>query len=267
MKQLAHKIKHYWRVYLATLRISIAMRLTYRIVIVLLFANVAADMLVYLIFATAVFAFVPEVAGFSRDTLFLLVGTSMFFEAIGWFTYRAGGSASDIIVRGNMEQNMTKPMSLRYLAMFRRMDIEDSVRFVTGLILFVPHMSAIAEPLWLRFPLYIATLIGGLVAHYSLLSSIGATAFVFGKIEGLYAVIEQTTELSRYPHTIFKRPLRYVFMTLLPTALFASIPTLVLVSDTPWQWLGIEWALALVLYFVSGRFWNWCVSKYGGASG
>ena len=232
------------------------------------FVNVFFDMLVYILFANIIFNYVPYVAGFSRDQLFIITGTSMIIEALSWFTFRSGVSGlPHHVQKGTIESAFVRPLPSQFLALFNRMDPEDSVRIFTALILIVPHAAAIAFPAALHIPLYIISLVAGLVIYFALLSSIASLSFFFGRMDGFYAVVASIIETSHYPFTIFSKKLQWIFMSILPTAFLGSIPTLVLTTNNHFYWTIVSIFVAMVSFYISTKIWHYTSSKYAGASG
>src|SRR3989338_326902 len=268
MKQAAHKILHMWRVFVAIFRMSIMMHLTTQLGGVMKFASVFVDMLIYVVFAKIIFSYIPAVGGFSNDQLYMIVGTSMLIEWISWFTFRAGTAQTpDKIQSGKIESVFIRPLPAPFLAFFTRMDIEDVTRAVTGLMLIVPHAAAIASPTALHVALYAIALLGSSAIYYALLASISPLAFFFGKLDGLWAVVNDINNMGRYPFTIFTRKVRWIFFTILPTAFLGSVPTLILTTNDHWQWLALTFAVAGIGIWISVLIWNWAASHYSGASG
>lgn len=257
-----------WRVFLVIFRLSIMTNMTSPLVAVLKFGSVFLDMIIYVAFAGIIYSYAPHIGGFSRDQLFIITGTSMFIEWLSWFSFRAGSThVPEHIRSGKIESALVKPMPSQFLALFTRMDIEDSTRLVTGLILVIPHAAAIAAPTALHIFLYIIALFGSLAIYFSLLSSISSLAFFFGKLDGMWAVISNLNDVARYPHTIFSRKIQWIFFSILPIAFLGSVPTLILTSNNHWFWLSLTLGWAVVSVWLSTHMWRWASSHYSGASG
>ncbi len=243
-------------------------RFTYPVSATLNFFSVFIDMAIYIVFAQVIFSYVPHVAGFSRDQLFLVVGSSMLIEWMSWFTFRPGtGQLPDIIRSGKIEVAFLRPLPSQFSATFTRMDIEDVTRVATALIVIIPHISAIPSPIILHVGAYIVALLAGLIILFAFLSSLGSLGFFFGRMDGMWAILNEINSVSRYPHTIFSRKVQWIFFTMLPTAFIGSIPTLVLTSTHWLWWLLLMLGAATVFFYVSTLFWNWAASHYSGASG
>lgn len=257
-----------WRVYLVVFKLSFMSRITYPMAAILGFGSVFVDMIIYIIFANVIFSFVPEVAGFTRDQLFIIVGTSMLIEWMSWFTFRAGThQMPSKVVEGRIESAFVKPLPSLFLATFTRMDIEDITRAFTALMLIIPHTAAIGTPTVLHIFLYIIALLCGLAVYFALMTSISSMSFFVGKMDGLWAIVSEINDVARYPHTIFSRKVQWVFFTLLPTAFIGSVPTLVLTTDDWMKWLGVAILGATISLMFSIRMWKWTSSNYSGASG
>ncbi|MCX6780909.1 MAG: ABC-2 family transporter protein [Candidatus Magasanikbacteria bacterium] len=268
MKQAVIKIRHMWRVYLMVFKLSIMSRFTYPMSTLFSIGSVFIDMFIYVVFANVIFSYVPHVAGFSHDQLFLIVGTSMLLEWLSWFTFRSGTStAPDWIRNGKIEASFVKPLPSHFLALFTRMDIEDLTRAVTALLLIIPHRAAIATPVLLHVGYYIVSILCSLIIYFALLSSVSSLAFFLGKLDGLWAIVSDLNDMARYPYTIFSKKIQWIFFSIIPTAFLGSIPTLILTTQNPLNWLAFSFVIAAVSLYLSNRMWRWAESHYSGASG
>lgn len=269
MKLAAFKtVRHWWRIYFVVARLSFMARFTYPGSVVMSFLNVTMHMVLYVVFARVIFAFVPAVQGFTRSQLFFVVGSALFIDALSWLTFRPGvGHLPDKIRNGKVELAFVHPAPAMFLAIFNRSDPEDVMRIAAGLILIMPHLSAIADPAALHLVLYIVALACSLIISFSLLSTLAGLGFFIGKIDGFYSLMTNINEVAHYPHTMFPKSVRWIFFTLLPTAFLGSVPTLILTSDAHWQWLGVSIVASAISLLCSVRFWNFAASHYSGASG
>ncbi len=268
MKQAVSKALHMFRVYCVIAKMSIISRMNNRMSVVLSSSAVFIEMLVYVVFANAIFNNIPAVQGLSSDQLFIIFGSGMIIDALGWLTFRAGGgSVGEAVRSGKLDADLVKPLPSAFLVMFRRIDIEDVARIVAGLMLIIPHASAIAEPFALHFVLYIISLFFGLIAYFAFILLISTTSFYLGKNESMYFLLEQGMEISRYPHTVFAKPIRVLVLSFIPLALFASVPTYILTTQNPWGWLGFIIVWPCILLWLVIHFWNYSLKRYDSASG
>ena len=268
MKRVVHSIYHHWRIYCAIFKLSVMSRITYPLATALSFINVFFQMFIYIIFAKAIFKYIPHVGGFSSDQLYIIIGTSMLIEMLSWLTYRAGINHIAFRIRsGKIESSFVKPMSSQFLALFTRIDIEDTMKLVTALILIVPHISAVPHPTMLHIFLYALSLICGLAVSFGILSSLASLTFFFGKLDGLYGITAEIDTISKYPHTIFSKKMQWIFLTILPTAFIGSIPTLILTTTNHWLWFLTMVVGGLTFLYMSNVLWHWAESHYSGASG
>lgn len=261
-------LKQWCRIYFVVVRLSFMARFTYPGSVVMSFLNVTMHMILYVVFAQVIFAYVPHIDGFTRDQLYFVIGTALFIDAISWLTFRPGaGYLPELIRRGRVELAFVRPAPTMFTALFTRSDPEDVMRIAAGLILIVPHLAAVADPAALHLVLYLIALVCSLIINFSLLSSLAALGFFVGKIDGFYALMTNINEVAHYPHTIFPKSIRWIFFTLLPTAFLGSVPTLILTSGAHWQWLAVSVGWAAISLWCAIRFWNWAASHYSGASG
>ena len=106
----------------------------------------------------------------------------------------------------------------------------------------------------------------GLVILYSLWFMLGATSIWFVKIYNVTEVLRGFLEAGRYPMVAYPSAFRFFFTFVVPVAFLTTIPAEAMLGRGQIAWVVGAGVLALVLFFVSSRFWQFALRFYTSAS-
>ncbi len=112
----------------------------------------------------------------------------------------------------------------------------------------------------------IPALFFGLVILYSLWFMLGATSIWFVKIYNVTEVLRGLLEAGRFPMVAYPAAFRIFFTFVVPVAFLTTIPAEAMLGRTQISWVIGAGILALVLFFVSSRFWRFALRYYTSAS-
>ena len=112
----------------------------------------------------------------------------------------------------------------------------------------------------------IPALFFGLVILYSLWFMLGATSIWFVKIYNVTEVLRGLLEAGRYPMVAYPAAFRIFFTFVVPVAFLTTVPAEAMLGRSQVSWMIGAGILALVLFFVSSRFWRFALRYYTSAS-
>lgn len=125
------------------------------------------------------------------------------------------------------------------------------------------------EKLGLRISDYLMSVIPlffGLVILYSLWFMLGATSIWFVKISNVTEVLRGLVQAGRYPMVAYPTAYRFFFTFIIPIAFLTTIPAEVMLGRSQITWTLGAGFLALLLFFLSTRFWRFALRFYTSAS-
>lgn len=106
----------------------------------------------------------------------------------------------------------------------------------------------------------------GLVVLYSLWFVLGATSIWFVKIYNATEVLRGLLEAGRYPIVAYPVSYRFFFTFIVPVAFLTTVPAEAMLGRSQMTWMMGAGVLAVVLFFVSTRFWRFALRFYTSAS-
>lgn len=117
-----------------------------------------------------------------------------------------------------------------------------------------------------NYLLSVIPLFFGLVILYSLWFMLGATSIWFVKIYNVTEVLRGLLEAGRYPIVAYPTAYRFFFTFVVPVTFLTTVPAEVMLGQIQFTWLIGAAVLAIVLFWVSTKFWRFALRFYTSAS-
>lgn len=268
MKHLAIEIKKLFRVWLIIAKLSFMSRVAgSQFGFYINFLLSAFECSVVILFAHVIFADATSIVGFSHEQILIMFGTALIIDGLFWLTTRPGlDAAPESIAKGKIDTHLTKPISPAFLLCIRRVDFEDLSRVLIGLVLVIPASGAIANPAILHILLYLISLVFAVIAITAAGILLTTLSLYFGKIEVQYLFFNQLQSIGKYPHTFYSKPVQFIMLTLIPIALIASVPTIILTTPGPYLYFAHMLLWPSALFAISIKILNHALRRYTSAS-
>jgi ABC-2 type transport system permease protein len=117
-----------------------------------------------------------------------------------------------------------------------------------------------------KYLLSAVPLLFGLVILYSLWFMLGATSIWFVKIYNATEVLRGLLEAGRYPMVAYPAAYRFFFTFVVPVTFLTTVPAEVMLGRVQLTWLIGAMVLAIVLFWISTKFWRFALRFYTSAS-
>lgn len=170
------------------------------------------------------------------------------------------------VSKGELDMILAKPVNSQFMVSFQRAStaLLGNLLIALGWLTFSLWSLDGFQPLRLLWLLVLIP--SGLTVLYVLRFGMSALSVIFTRAENLQFVWYQIYRLGMRPDSIYVPWLKYVLLTLVPVGVIASVPARALL-DPPDPALFL-WApvLAMILIWLSGRFWRACLRFYASAS-
>jgi ABC-2 type transport system permease protein len=245
--------------------------------------SIAAEMEYRSNFAIAALSSLGNLVG-SLFGLFLFYRTGYTFQDWNWyealvvlgiFTLLQGFSATCLvpnlnrIVRhvqeGTLDFILLKPISSQFWLSTYSVSpwgLPD-VSFGLGLIVYAGYHLGLG---WHNYVLGCVPILFGFLSLYSLWFILGATSIWFVKIYNVTEVLRGLVEAGRYPVVAYPAAYRFFFTFVIPVTFLTTVPAQAMLNRITWDWgLGAV-GLAIALFLISNRFWQFALRFYTSAS-
>jgi ABC-2 type transport system permease protein len=172
------------------------------------------------------------------------------------------------IRKGTLDFLLLKPADAQFLLSTSKLELARLTDVAVGLGLSLWALyKAGGRPGLLDALLASLILLSALSILYAMWIMVVSLAFHVVKIDNLSYLIVSTFDAARWPSSVFRGALAFLFTFVIPLALMTTYPALALLGRiTPAQ-IATSLGVALMFLFVSRRVWLRSVRAYTGAGG
>lgn len=177
-----------------------------------------------------IFDYVTDVAGWNRDQMILLIGTSHVVQQLFQFIFMVNCIELPENVRtGRLDFALVQPANTLFLVSVRKFDPGALVNATIG-------MGFVAWAAWRlglhpsagSLALYALLVVNGILIHYALMMAIVTLSFWIVRAQGLVYGYYNLFQISRIPREAFRGGARIFFTFALPMLVVANFPAAVL---------------------------------------
>lgn len=173
---------------------------------------------------------------------------------------------SDKVRKGELDLILAKPVNAQFMVSFQRVSTALFGNLAIGTGWLIWSLSQLPDFSWWRLGWLLILIPSALVFIYSSRFMMSSTAIVFTRSENLQFLWYQIYKLGMRPDAIYVPWLKLIFMSVLPIAMIASVPSRALL-DPPEPWLFL-WTPVLAMFFLwlTAKVWRHCLRAYSSAS-
>jgi ABC-2 type transport system permease protein len=195
----------------------------------------------------------------------------------GWFTLLQSvlegainpslTSVVDHIRKGTLDFVLLKPADAQFLVSTARFQPWRATNLLTSLVVFgyafhllgrPPSVAGVAAALLL--------LLSSTLLLYSLWILTVSAAFYVVRVDNLTHLFSSIFDAARWPSSVFRGVLSFVFTFVIPLALMTTYPALALLGRLSPATLALAWGGAAVFALLSRMVWLRSIGKYTSAS-
>lgn len=172
-----------------------------------------------------------------------------------------------LIVSGDFDLVLVKPMNPLFRSLFQRTDVYDFLTLIVliiYMIIFLAQGSLAITPLGviLYLALIFSSFILGLAFHIGFLG----IGILTTEIENIVWIYRDLTSMGRVPIDVYREPLRTFLTVVIPVAVIITFPAKALMGLLSWQWVIFSFVISSFFLFLSFRFWQYALKQYSSAS-
>lgn len=171
------------------------------------------------------------------------------------------------IRQGTLDFMILKPEDAQFLISVRQIEIWKLIDVLLGvgvLVVALVRLGMQLSPLQ-AVSFGIALLAGGTIV-YSFWMILATAAFWFVKTENILVIFQSMYGAGRWPVTIYPGWLQIILTFLVPIAFAVTVPAQALTGRLTGQTLLLAVGVAIGLFLVARRFWQFGIRFYSGAS-
>lgn len=220
----------------------------------------------FTVFLFALFANTRDIGGYSKYQMVFFFLTFNLLDTTAQLFYREVYRFRPMVVSGDFDLVLTKPMSALFRALAGGADPLDfyMLFLYIGLLMYVifelgtvTAVSAIA---------YVALLVNGFLIATGFHILVLSLAIVTTEVDHAIMIYRDLTMMGRVPVDIYREPIRGILTFVLPIGIMMTFPAKALMGLlSPWMVL-FSLALGLLFIVLCLKVWHYALSQYSSAS-
>lgn len=234
-------------------------------VVLFLFGKVVR-IAVFAIFLLLLFSGKRSLAGYSLPQALIFYLTFNLIDTITQIFLRGAYFFRRLVIAGNLDFILVRPLSPLFLVLFSHTDVIDFVVFWPIFFLLARSLSHLPglNPGNLIF--YVLLVFSGLLVAASFHILVISLAITTYEVDNALMIYRDLSSLGRVPIDLYREPLRFVFTFVLPIGIMMTFPVKALLGllSPPVAILSVF--ISLVFFAFSLRVWHGSLSLYASAS-
>jgi ABC-2 type transport system permease protein len=210
-----------------------------------------------------------DIAGWSFGEALVVMGWFTFLEAILEGAINPSlATVVEHIRKGTLDFVLIKPADTQFLVSTARFQPWRTVNVLTATAIFVWAFRVLGRaPAAGDIALALVTLVIAVVVLYSLWILTVSAAFYVVRIDNLSQLFIAVFDAARWPVSVFRGVVRFVFTFVLPLALMTTYPAEALLGRVEPRAVGGALLGAVVSFTVARVVWMASIAKYTSAGG
>lgn len=262
------RMAHYSRIWLAQMRYSLAREMQFKGNFILWIIVELCWFAMQLIFIEVLYFNVKVIAGWSQWEMILLVATSQLVQKLfQTFIMINCTNLPELIRTGKLDFYIAQPVSTRFLVCTRAFEAGSLVNCV--LSLGIAAYAAVQIPIpfsLLNIVAYLVLVIIGVLVHCAFMIGLMTFAFWMTRAQGFVHAYYNLFQLARLPREVFRGVAGLIFTWGIPMLLVANVPAKTLIDGIGWKETGYLALITIVMFELSGRFFDYGLRRYTSAS-
>jgi ABC-2 type transport system permease protein len=206
-----------------------------------------------------------NLAGYNINQTIFFFLTFNVIDILAQFLFREVYRFRPLVVSGDFDLFLTKPMSALFRALMGGADVIDLIT-IPPLFAAVIYVGGMLNPSVLDTTYYIMLIINGLLIAAAFHIAVLSLGIITLEIDHTIMIYRDLTNLGRFPVDIYRQPLKGILTYLVPVGLMITLPVKALMGLVSPQGVFFSFVLGAILFFVSLRFWRFALARYTSAS-
>lgn len=206
-----------------------------------------------------------SLAGYNTNQIIFFFLTFNIVDVICQFLFRQVYSFRTLIVNGDFDFILLKPVNVLFRSLLGGADVMDLIT-IPPLLIVTIYFANLLHPSFSQSVLYVLLLINSLIIATAFHIAVLSLGIITLEIDHLVMIYRDLTNLGRLPIDIYKQPLQGILTYFIPVGLMMTIPAKVLFGLTSPGVILLSFVVGIIIFYISLRFWNFALRKYTSAS-
>lgn len=223
--------------------------------------------LIFFVFLFVVSGSSGSVISYSREQVIIFYLIFNLTEILSQFLFRGAYWFRSLVVSGDYDLDLLKPLPSFFRPVFGWTDILDLFTLIPLIIYLFLYVSDNSYSLGnLNIFLFLVLLINSLVIAFSFHLMICGVCVLTTEIDSLILAYRDISSMARFPTDIYSKEVQLILTFVIPIVILVTIPAKALMSLVSWQWTVLSLLVGVIFLFVSLTFWQYVLKRYSSAS-
>lgn len=204
-------------------------------------------------------------AGYSGNQIIFFFLTFNLIDVITQFLFREVYNFRPMIVNGDFDLVLVKPLNALFRVLMGGADVIDLVT-IPPLIILTIYYGSLLHPSVLSTLYYVLLLANGFLIATAFHIIVLSFAIVTLEVDHTVMIYRDLTSLGRLPVDIYKEPLKAFLTYLIPVGIMITLPAKAAMGLVAPTGILVAFLVGAVALLVAFRFWNYALTKYSSAS-
>lgn len=204
-------------------------------------------------------------AGYDINQVVFFFLTFNVVDILGQFLFREVYRFRQLVVSGDLDLVLAKPMSALFRVLMGGADIIDLVT-IPPLIAVIVYVGGLLNPTVLQVTAYIFLIINGILIATAFHIAVLAFGILTLEVDHTIMLYRDIINLGRLPVDVYKQPLRAVLTFLIPVGVMITLPAKALMGLVSLQGIFLSFILGVVAVVSARKFWSFALTRYASAS-
>jgi len=221
----------------------------------------------FFIFLFSVLSRSGTLAGYSREEVIWFFLVFNLIDVLIQFLFRGVYVFRPLVVSGNYDLDLIKPLPSFFRPLFGWTDILDFITLIplvgfSAWFAYHNHLVSGISELIAFFLLFLAAILLGFAFHLA----VCAVCILTTEIDHLIWVYRDLTAMARFPTDIYRGLVRFILTFVFPVVLLITFPAKALLGLLSPEKVILGVGLSLFFAYLSLKFWYWSLKRYTSAS-
>lgn len=216
-----------------------------------------------ILFISIIFKQIPDINGWTFQEIAFIYGFSLIPKGIDHLLFDNLWSVGQRLVRkGDFDRYLIRPIDPLFHVMIETFEVDAFGEFFTGVALLTVSCTAINWTIW-KIILFILSIPFATLIYTSLKIITASLAFWMKQSGAIMYIFYMFNDFSKYPITIFNRPIRFTISYIIPFAFTAFYPASYFLKNQNIIFnLGGLIFISIIMFFLSKVLWRKGLSIY-----
>jgi ABC-2 type transport system permease protein len=207
-----------------------------------------------------------NLGGYGRETVIVFFLVFNLIDILTQFLFRGVYRFRPLIVSGDYDLDLLKPLPSFFRPVFGWTDILDLVILIPLWLYFFWFLSINNYLSPLNLLLFSALAVNSLFLSFAFHLFICAVCILTTEIDHLVWVYRDLTSMARFPTDIYPRLIQNILTFTIPVVILITIPAKALLGFLSWPWVILSFAVGGLSLWGAFKFWHYALGRYSSAS-